>query len=95
VTTTTSLFDYSSGTTTATFTDVNWPPMGEGACKATIGTGKPPAQPMAPAIAQRLCREIKDKAAFAGCVLDLTATGERTMLQAYLLSLKLRAGAAP
>ena len=94
VTPTTSLFDYAAGTSTADFTDPNWPPESGKPCNATIGILKPP-QPMNPETAQKLCSRIKDKAVFENCVLDLTATGDAAMLQAYLLTLKLRAEAGP
>jgi hypothetical protein len=49
---------------------------------------------MNPEVAQRLCRQIKDKAVFENCVLDLTAMGDASVLQAYLRTLKAREAAA-
>lgn len=96
VTKTTSLFDYTPGTSTADFTDRDWPPEIGKACKAPNATRRP-GEPLRPDVAQRLCRAIKDKAAYEDCVFDLTATGEVSMVKAYLETLKLRdtAAAAP
>ena len=90
---TTSLFDYTPGTSTDDFTDREWPPESGEPCVATKPASKPP-KPMNPEVAQRLCRQIKDKDVFENCVLDLTATGDAGMLQAYLRTLKARADAA-
>ncbi len=93
VTKSTSLFDYAPGTSTDDFTDRNWPPESGQPCKAAHATRRPP-QPMNPELARRLCRVIKDKAVFANCVFDLTATGDAGQLKAYLRTLKLRENAA-
>ncbi len=90
---TTSLFDYTPGTSTDDFTDREWPPESGEPCVATKPASKPP-KPINPEVAQRLCRQIKDKDVFENCVLDLTATGDAGMLQAYLRTLKARADAA-
>src|SRR5262245_57794427 len=42
VTKTTSLFDYLLGTTTANFTDTNYPPESGQPCKTTLPTARPP-----------------------------------------------------
>jgi hypothetical protein len=89
VTKTTSLFDYGPGLSTADFTDRNWPADKASDCKAP-NDPNPPPKPMSPESAQRLCRAIKDKAAFENCVFDLTATGDAGMRQAYLQTLKSR-----
>jgi hypothetical protein len=96
VTKATSLFDYAAGTSTATFTERNWPPPSGSSC-ATIGSnpwpgGKPrrPVTPMRPEAARRLCRPIEDGAAYENCVFDLTATGNAAMAEAYRLTLQAR-----
>ena len=90
VTNTTTLFDYSPGTTTDTFTDRAWPPPPGEPCVARLGTQRP-AKGMALEIAQQLCRQIKeDQAVYENCVLDLQATGEVGFLKAYLQTLNLR-----
>lgn len=100
VTDATSLFDYAPGTSTATFTNRNWPPPPGSTCTVLPGNPlpggqpRPPVRPMNPQVAQRLCRPIRDRAAYRNCVFDLTVTGEAGMARAYLRTLQLR-GAAP
>lgn len=89
VTDATSLFSYVAGTSTASFTNREWPPEPGKVCRVPNDTREPP-KPMKPEVAKRLCSKIKDKAAFESCVFDLTATGDAGMLQAYLQTLKLR-----
>jgi hypothetical protein len=91
----TSLFDYASGTSTATFTDVNWPPEPGKPCKATIGVVHP-SKPLEPGIAVKQCDKLfgKDKLIAANCAVDLDATADFGVLKAYLLTLKLREQAA-
>lgn len=78
----TSLFDYPSGTSTATFTNRNWPPR-KPPC-IIPGSRIPPAKPMNPQKAQELCRKIVDKNMKAECVFDVTVTGEAGFAKAYL-----------
>jgi hypothetical protein len=92
VTKTTSLFDYAPGTSTNTFTDRQWPSKPGQPCKAASRTGIP-VEPMKPELARRLCRGIKDKAAFENCVFDLITTGDAGMAKAYMRSLKLKQNA--
>jgi hypothetical protein len=89
VTNTNSLFDYASGTSTVDFTNRNWPPKPGDPCTLT-GSPRPPVKPMKPELARELCSQIKDKRIFENCVFDLTVTGERGFVDAYLRSLKLR-----
>jgi hypothetical protein len=99
VTAATSLFDYTPGTSTATFTERTWPPPPGGSCTKIRSNpwpgGKPrrPVKPMNPEEAQRLCRPIQDKVAHENCVFDVTATGNPGMAEAYVLALKSRAPA--
>jgi hypothetical protein len=101
VTAATSLFDYSPGTSTATFTNRAWPPAPGRTCAAMRGApwpgGQPrrPVSPMRPEEAQRLCRPIEDKVAFGNCVFDLTATGHAGFAKGYLQSLQVRRTAIP
>jgi hypothetical protein len=86
---TTSMFDYGPGANTDTFTDRNWPPPPGAACKGPLTAGRPTAgRPTAEGVtrdvAQRLCREIKDKAALQTCIADVQATGEKSFVKAYL-----------
>jgi hypothetical protein len=94
VTPATSLFDYLSGTSTGTFTDRAWPPAPGQPCK-DARTARQPVKPMGRDLAVKMCREIKDKAAYDNCVFDLTATGDAGMVKAYLRSIKLLQDAAP
>lgn len=89
VTNTTSLFDYAPGTSTADFTDRNWPREPGKECKATIGILKPP-QPMPAERAKKLCSVIKDKPTYENCVFDMIVMGDDSVLKAYQRSLKAR-----
>ena|GEM_PF-952315 len=96
VTSSTSLFDYAPGTSTATFTNRNWPPPSGSSCKTIpgklFGEAAPlPVSPMDPATAQSLCNPVKaDKAAYDNCVFDLTVTGNAAMADGYRMALQLR-----
>lgn len=77
-----SLFDYPSGTSTATFTDRNWPPEKP---PCMIPDSKiPPAEPMQSEKAQELCRDLVDKNIKSQCVFDVTVTGEAGFAKTYL-----------
>ncbi|MFL6196577.1 MAG: hypothetical protein ACJ75H_20515, partial [Thermoanaerobaculia bacterium] len=99
VTNTTSLFDYAAGTSTASFTNVNWPPPPGTACTSIPPPGFPwpgvetrlPVRPLDPAEAQRLCSFILDKPVFDNCVFDVTVTGNAAMADGYRMTLDLRA----
>jgi hypothetical protein len=96
VTKTTSLFDYFPGTSTADFTDSNWPaaPGSVRACKSPIAPGHPVKRGN-PELARRECSVIKDKAAFESCVFDVTVMGDTGAVKAYEQTLKLRKKAGP
>lgn len=89
VTNTTTLFDYAPGTSTADFTDRNWPPEPGKACRATIGSLKAP-EPIPAERAKKLCSVIKDKAVYENCVFDTIVMGDPGVVQAYQRSLKAR-----
>ena len=101
VTDATSLFDYTPGTSTATFTDRGWPPPSGSPCTSISGTpwiggeSRQPVKPMRPEVAQRLCRPVQDEAARENCVFDLTATSNAEMAAAYGLTLSLRDALCP
>jgi len=85
----TSLFDYASGTSTATFTNPNWPPEKP---PCVIPDSKiPPAQPMDVRRAEQLCSAIVDKNMKSQCVFDVTLTGEAGFAKTYLITQRLRA----
>ena len=77
-----SLFDYGPGTSTATFTNRNWPANG-GSC---VIPQAPTAKPAAPGVAERVCGAIKNKQDHRNCVFDVQATGEEGFAKLYLLS---------
>ncbi len=88
LTNTASLFDYAPGTSTATFTDRNWPP--EKPPCTVPGSTIPPARPLDPQKAQELCRAIRDENMKAQCVFDVTVTGEAGFAKTYLLTQQLK-----
>ena len=90
VTATTSLFDYKPGTSTATFTNTNWPVENPQTC-AIPESRIPPAKPMDPRKAQVYCRDVADKSAKAQCLFDVTITGEPGFARSYLISQQLLA----
>jgi hypothetical protein len=97
VTSTTSLFDYAAGTSTASFTNTNWPPPPGSSCSTIVGTfpwpgvaTRSPVKPMAPADAERLCSPIADPKVRADCVFDVTVTGNGAMANGYQTTLQLR-----
>jgi len=82
-----SLFDYASGTSTNSFTNKDWPPE------------KPPcvvrdSKPLAPgseALADAVCRQIKDRSRRADCVFDVRATGDITFAKSYVATQRILA----
>ena len=86
----TSLFDYSPGTSTDDFTIRNWPPTGP-SCE--IPNQIPPAMPIDVSDAKDVCRVIQDADRREDCIADVAATGEKGFVEAYLLSEKLDQGA--
>jgi hypothetical protein len=93
----TSLFDYAAGTSTASFTDRNWPPKPGTSCVVTSGVpaipgpNQPPLKGVKPAVAQKICAEIEDKAAYRECVFDATVMGDPALGAAYRRTLARRA----
>jgi lysyl endopeptidase len=87
-----SLFDYEAGTSTADFTNRNWPSKPGDPCTLS-GSTRPPVKPMKPEAARELCSVIKDKKVFENCVFDVTTTGEAGFVRAYQRSLRLRESA--
>jgi lysyl endopeptidase len=90
---TTSLFDYAAGTSTANFTDINWPPESGQPCRTSLPSN-PPLRRMQPELAQAACRSIRDKALVADCLFDVTVMGDRSVARGYLLADKAKAGKA-
>lgn len=86
VTDATSLFDYPTGTSTATFTDKKWPPVESEPC---VTPNSPPVTPVRWEVAVDACREVIDDANRHNCAFDVAATGEVSFVKAYLLSQKI------
>jgi hypothetical protein len=97
VSNTTSLFVYAPGTSTASYTDRNWPPK-SGPCKVNprrFGTGlaRPVGPIIKPKVAERFCVTITVAKLHADCVFDVSATGDPKIVGSYLRAqdLQLRA----
>ncbi len=92
VSSTTSLFDYAGGTSTAGFTDLKWPPEVGKACTATTVRGPAPKVKEArPDLAQQACRGIQDKDILANCIFDVTVMGDVIAAKGHLRADKLKA----
>ncbi|HKI05401.1 MAG TPA: hypothetical protein VKK31_25700 [Thermoanaerobaculia bacterium] len=92
VSSTTSLFDYASGTSTATFTNPNWPPPPGTSCTTIPGGGstREPVRPLDAETARRVCSPIQDQRVFDNCVFDVIVTGNAAMANGYITTLQLR-----
>jgi hypothetical protein len=78
-----SLFDYASGTSTATFTDRSWPAE-NGSCGRTSGGS---VRPIEMNVARQACRVVlSNQDANTDCVFDVVATGELGFAKTYLLA---------
>ena len=92
----TSLFDYAAGTSTADFTDLNWPSPPGGSCDTTTIKGQvPKVRESRTDLAQRACRGIKDKAILADCIFDVTVMGDTIAAKGHLRADKLKATIKP
>ncbi|WP_306536594.1 hypothetical protein [Geobacter sp.] len=92
VSSSTSLFDYPPGTTTANFTDVNWPPeSGQSCTSTTVSSPTPRVERPRPDLAKKACRGIKDKAIYANCIFDVTVMGDPIAAKGHRRADKLKA----
>ncbi|MBI3898238.1 MAG: hypothetical protein HY308_08070 [Gammaproteobacteria bacterium] len=92
VSTSTSLFDYAIGTSTANFTDTNWPPeSGKPCTKTTVGGPHPRVKEPRPDMARKACLGIKDKAIYANCIFDVTVMGDTIAAKGHKRAAKLKA----
>ena len=92
VSSSTSLFDYPPGTSTADFTDVNWPPESGQTCTSTTVSGPTPrVERPRPQLAKKACRGIKDKAIYANCIFDVTVMGDTAAAKGHRRADKLKA----
>jgi hypothetical protein len=79
----TSLFDYAPGTSTATFTDKNWPAENPESCSFGNQVPKPS---ITLEVAQQVCAGITDPDMKANAIFDVMVTGDTTTAQIYLLT---------
>ena len=92
VTDQTTMFLYTPGKSTATFTDRKWPAQ-QPPC--TPGNEFPtPVNPIRENIpiakAERICKGVTDKDLHANCVFDVATTGDETLAKGYLIAQDLR-----
>jgi len=81
VTDETSLFDYASGTSTATYTDKNWPMENAQSCAVP---GQTPMSPIERVVAEKLASGIVDPNLRQFAIFDIMVTGEEGFANAYL-----------
>ena len=95
VTDSNSLFNYAPGTSTATFTDKDWPTF-KPPCKLKPQFKLPGATPqlaIPEAEAKIICQAVNEGDLFEDCVLDVSATGEKSFADGYLLEQRIRLSA--
>ena len=88
-----SLFEYMPGTSTATFTDRNWP-AGEPPCKLLpqfeVPGGTPVLQGMDVKRAEKVCRNVKNEGLHQDCVFDVATTGDEVFALGAELAQEIR-----
>jgi FtsP/CotA-like multicopper oxidase with cupredoxin domain len=89
----TSMFEYTPGKSTASFTDKNWPPQ-KPPC-TTLAPGFPlPVHPIKENIpisrAKQICKDVKLDDLHANCVFDVATTGDPSFAKGYLIAQELR-----
>ncbi|MEX2512676.1 MAG: Ig-like domain repeat protein [Cyclobacteriaceae bacterium] len=89
VTDETSLFDYAPGTSTATFTNKNWPAENAQSCSVP---GQTPKTPIELEVAEKLASGIVDPIMKANAIFDVMVTGEPTIANTYLLTQQIQTG---
>jgi FtsP/CotA-like multicopper oxidase with cupredoxin domain len=91
-----SLFIYAPGTSTATFTDRDWPAE-KPPCKLKrqfkLPGAKPPLVNIPLATAKRICRPVTDAGLNRQCVFDVATTGDKTLVKGYIVAQGLKRGA--
>ena len=88
----TSLFVYAPGTSTKTFTDLDWPAE-KPPCKLKPefqipGVKVHPGMPIERA--QAICRIVTDKKLYQNCVFDVATTGDETFAKGYVFAEEIR-----
>jgi FtsP/CotA-like multicopper oxidase with cupredoxin domain len=93
VTDATSLFEYAPGTSAKDFTDPDWPAE-KPPCvlkpEFEIPGANPPLVNISTRVAERLCRPVTADDLHLGCVFDVATTGDKTLVENYLLAQELR-----
>ncbi len=94
VTDRTSLFVYAPGTSTKDFTDLDWPsekpPCTKVKPEFEIPGAHPPLVGIKPEIAERICKPVVLDDLHSGCVFDVATTGDKTLVENYLLAQQVR-----
>jgi hypothetical protein len=85
----TSLFDYAEGTSTATYTNKDWPTESG----PYVADSKPPVKALPRKDAQLACRGVLGKVEQADCVFDVMVMGHKDIAKGHLVNQKLRLGA--
>lgn len=85
VTAATSLFDYAPGTSTATFTNKDWPVENPTSCTVPALTAAPggPEKPLGKETAAQLCGRVTDKNRQKNCLQDVMVTGDQVFALGY------------
>jgi hypothetical protein len=89
---TTSLFDYAPGTSTASFTDTNYPPEPGNPCTSPIGITHRSKQPLSADTARRACSDVAREAR-ESCIFDVMVMDDTTVAKNYLRTVGLRQAA--
>ena len=100
VTDTTTLFDYGTGTSTATFTIESWPEENVQRCVVPRQNPEAPPPPspqktLSLEVAQQNCAAIVDAVRKNNCVQDVMATGEVTFARTYLMTERIERNSLP
>jgi len=86
VTAATSLFDYAPGTSTATFTDRNWPPkLGTACTSPTVPAPGPVKRPLDERVAKQACEKLaSDPTLHEACIFDVMVMGDTGVAASYI-----------
>jgi hypothetical protein len=77
------LFDYAPGTSTATFTNTEWPVENAKTCAIPK---QPVLKPVSAAVAKKACRSVSNEKLHASCLFDVKATGDIGFAATYKAS---------
>jgi Divergent InlB B-repeat domain len=93
----TTLFDYASGTSTATYTLRGWPEFEPKSCKLPPGWDPKiePPKPLPAEEAKKLCSAVVDTQRRANCEQDVMLTGDAVFAQTYVATERIQRNAIP